>query len=270
MSGGFGRRSAALAMLAVALVAAGCAHAPTAPPLDSHSVRERYGAALKRREAGALALEAEAALWLENDRGRKLPGVLAEIELAAPDRLRIRVRAPLGTLLDVSGQGEEIVAWLPARGAACELAASGDSLGFAHPVALAACIFAALWHPPAEIWSPASWSGREVDLSWREGGRGLRLRVDRDGLPTTVEIRDEEGGTVRVEYDAWARRGHARWPGRIRVEDAGTHRGLVCRIERVRLRPSIEASRFTVRIPGSARRLEYRALLQSLESAATP
>ena len=240
------RRAAALA-LALALGMAGCAPPPRPMPLDAGALRSRYLEELGTRESAARSLEAQLSLWTVLGE-RRLPGVLASLKLAAPDRCRLRVASPGGTLLDAVGSGSEVEAWLPGGRTLAEMTACADSAGIPDLPALVVRTAAALWRPVAPDSARAA---AAVDppntLEWSESGRSIRVLMTSHGLPDTVTL-SRPGGTVRIAYLAWMRSGNTRLPREFRVTADSAHAMLRCEVSRVRLRAAPDSSDF--RTPG--------------------
>ncbi len=189
------------ALLGAALLAAiaGCARPPR-PGGALDDVAVRFAVARDHREAMLGALTGE---WTVRADGRgtgRLPTLPATLELAAPDRARLRVSALVGVALDVLVTRDSLYAWIPSRHLAFE--APGDSLGLGSPAAFAGRVLGATWSPPREAWHAASRDSDGWRLGWREGGDTLALRVGPDGRPREAWI-GRGGRGMRVRYTQW-------------------------------------------------------------------
>ena len=174
-----------------------------------------------------------------------MPGALAELTLAAPDRCRLRVSSPGGTLLDAVGSGQVLRAWLPSDKTLADLTACADSAGVRDLPELAVRTAAALWRPAD--WNavrrvPAS--GASSWLEWADAERTIRLRVTSEGLPDTVVVRGADGAAVTITYLEWMRAGSAQLPRELRVTSADARSELRCRVSRMRIRAVADSSLF--------------------------
>jgi hypothetical protein len=236
---------AALALTALALDLAGCAPPPKPAPLDAGALRSRYLEALSAREGAARALEAELSLWPVLGE-RRLPGTLASLKLAAPDRCRLRVASPGGTLLDAVGSGAELDAWLPGTRTLAEMTACAESAGITDLPALVVRTAAALWRP-ADGNSARTAADPPNTLEWSEGGRSIRVRMSSEGLPDTVTL-SRAGGMVQIAYLDWMSARGTRLPREFRVTADSARAMLRCQVSRVRLRAVADSADF--RTPG--------------------
>ena len=253
----------AAAAWGVALAGLGCAPPPPGLELAGGAARERYLVALEQRSARATALDAEVSLWLRRASGARLPGVLGDLRLGAPDRFRLRVRDPLGGALELGGSDTRFVAVLPSREAYFESGGLGDSLGLARAGELVVRIAAALWRPPDEAWADSPPGNPTRSLQWVADRERVSLRTDAAGLPVAVELVAGAMPPLRIEYRDWLDRGGTRWPGRIEIEDSAATTHLTCRLERVRSRGA-DPARLAVAIPSDAKRLEWTSILHAL------
>jgi hypothetical protein len=234
---------------ALALAVASCAPPPQPAPLNAGALRSSYLDQLGARERAARALDAQVSLWpVVGD--RHLPGALASLMLAAPDRCRLHVGSPGGTVLDAVGAGGEVLAWLPGEQTLAEMTSCADSAGITDLPALVVRTAAALWRPASldSLLYPAVADPAEA-LEWREAGRTIRVRITREGLPDTVFV-SSGSGTVRITYVEWLRSGSVRLPGEFRVSADSARATLRCVVSRVRLRSQPDSSAF--RAPGPA------------------
>jgi hypothetical protein len=248
---------------------AGCGVRPAPAPLDANVVRERYTAGLSARLTGAAAIESRASLWLETARDGRWPGVLADLRLAGPDRLRLVVRSPLGTLLDLAGSGERVHVALPRRHAWGEFDSARDPLGIGRPVALAVRAAIAGWAPPGAAWDSASQVPGARRVRWSEDSLRVDVRVGPDGLPLEADVTDAAGANVQIVYESWRRALGTRWPESVRIEgDAGRNR-LRCRIEGWRRFAPGDSARLAPAEP-RGERIDSAHLLRWLSTMAEP
>jgi hypothetical protein len=208
-------RAALLPAALLAFLAGSCGRAPR-PGGTLDDAATRYAVARDHREAllGALAGE-----WTVRADGRgtgRLPTLPATLELAAPDRVRLRVSALVGTALDVLVTRDSLHAWIPSRRLA--FAAPGESLGIGAPAAFAGRVFGATWSPPRDAWRAAGADSGGWRVGWREGGDTLSLLVGADGRPAEAWFgRDARG--VRVRYTGWTQVRGEPFPQRCELED---------------------------------------------------
>lgn len=210
---GLRRTGACLAVLA--LLAGSCARPPR-PGGALESTAERYAVARDHREALLAALSGE---WTVRADGRgtgRLPTLPALIDLAAPDRARLRVSALVGTALDVLVTRDSLYAWIPSQKLA--FAAAGEELGVGAPAAFAGRVLAATWSPPHEAWRAATAESASWRLRWREGGDTLSLRVGADGRPAEAWLGHGAIG-VRVRYTQWMSLKGESFPQRCELAD---------------------------------------------------
>ncbi len=255
-----------LAAVAIGLTAAGCAPhqvriAELAPALRA----ERYQAALARRQARGVAVDAEILLWAEAPAGTRLPGAEGRLLLAAPDAFRLRVGSLFGTSLDIGARGESLSAYVPSRRRALSLDATRDSLGLFRPGALTFRAASATWRPPTGAWPEAAWRDTLLLVSWLEDADTLAVAVGGDGLPVWASVTRPGGTGIRVRYQAWDRSTGVAWPARFALED---HQGgfrLSCKVSRVRFPARADSLRLAVPIPAGAERLTLAGLRRALE-----
>ena len=251
----------AAAAAGLALAAASCAPPPPGA-VTAGTWRERYLAGLDRRAAAASALEASVALWLKPASGRRVPGVLGTLEIAAPDRFRLTVNDPVGTALQAGGDGRHVTLVLPARRAGFESDAVGDSLGLDRPSWFLVGAMAALWQPTRAAWTDPDSGGAARTATWSEAGAKIALDVDARGRPLAVRVTTERMSTLRIGYADWFKSLGAEWPRRIEIEDSAGGGRLRCLIERLRRRGSDRA--LGVTIPRGARTLDWAGLKREL------
>lgn len=237
------RPRARVAALALALLAgAGCAPPPAPGALDRGGLEARYLAALARREAASRSIEAQLEIH-PTLAGRRLPAALATLELAAPDRCRLRLAAAGGTALDAVGAGAQLWAWLPGSRSLEDLSACADSAALGDLAALVVRSALALWRPAgpdtaaggASAIGPTTWR-------WREGGRMITLAVAADGSPDTVTL-ERDSSQVRIVYAEWMNARAARLPREYRVSSSAGA-GVRCRVSRLHVGGAADSSRF--------------------------
>jgi hypothetical protein len=210
-----GGRGWTLSIACSLFLLAGCARAPR-PGEPLERLQQRYQVARDHREAMLGALTGE---WLVRAEGRgtgRLPALPAVLQLAAPERARLRVSALVGVALDVLVAHDSLFAWLPAKRTA--FAASGDSLGLGAPAAFAGRVLAATWLPPRAAWGTAVADSGHVRLAWREQADSLELVLDGGGTPLEAWM-GREGRGVRVRYTDWTNLRGETFPRRLELAD---------------------------------------------------
>ncbi len=260
------RITLAFAVIVLVGLGGGCAPRLARPPeLDATARASRYRAVLAERRARGVAVTASLVLWLERTSERRLPGAQADLLLAAPDRVRLRVASSFGTALDLGARGDSLLAYVPAWRSGLRLGSVRDSLGVREPGDLAYRLFSATWDPPAEAWTRGVWRDSLLQVAWAEGGDSLALAVGRDGLPAWVLLGG--AGAWRARYRAWDRSAAVAWPAQLEIEDDVHGARLTCKASRLRFRPAADTTRLSVRVPGDAAMLtlaELRAVLGRL------
>lgn len=224
----------------------------------------RYGAERARRELGLQALTADLLLRVDGRATGRLPGLPATLALAAPGRARLRVSALFGTALDVSAQGDSVVAWVPSERTALSLAGAGETLGIAPPVELLARSLGATWNPPREAWRAAATESLGLRVRWTEGADSLDLRLDTDARPAEVRLAGE-AGSVTVRYAAWTRADGTEWPGSVEIRDGTGWARVRIGVENVRVAARAEDGWFALRVPDGAKRLDWEGLREWLD-----
>lgn len=262
-------RGWALALLTIAL-AAGCAplRVPLAP-IEPARRAERYGAALARREARGVAVDAQLLLWAEAPAGSRLPGAEGRLLLASPDMFRLRVASLFGTALDLGARGDSLSAYVPSRRRALMLDAIRDTLGLSRPGRLAFRALTATWRPPDDAWAQAAWEDSLMRVSWVEDGDTLAVAVGGAGLPAWATLSRPGGAAVRVAYPGWDLSGGVAWPVRFSIEDRDGAFRLACRVERVRFPARADSLRLAVAIPSGTVRLTLAELRRVIERLGT-
>ena len=145
-----------LAIAAAALWLAGCAPRLAVPPETSFGDREaRYRTLLSERQARAVAVDASLVVWVERA-GERLPGAQAELRLAAPDRMRLRVASAFGTAIDFGLAGDSLRAYVPGWRTGLRLDAASESLRFEAPADRVVRALSATWQPPAGCYTMPS------------------------------------------------------------------------------------------------------------------
>jgi len=256
-----------LAVVGLAALLASCAPRLATPPgLDLTRAAERFRTLLNlRREQGAAAT-ASLVLWLEGVSERRLPGAQADLVLAAPDRVRLRVASMFGTALDLGVRGDSLLAWVPAWRTGLRVGSARESLGVGEPGSLAYRALSATWEPPGE-----GWAHRALDslatIMWAEGQDSLAMVVGSDGLPVWVSVGREGTTTVTTRYRAWDRASGVAWPSHVEIEEVAHGVRLVIKATRLRFRALADTSRLAVRMPDDAGALtlgQLRAVLGRL------
>ena len=244
------RRGLLRALAAVGLAwLVGCAPHLVRPPdlsLESRSVR--YRAQEAERRARAVAVSASLVVWGERS-GERLPGAQADLHLAAPDRMRLRVASAFGTALDLGFAGDSLKAYVPAWRTGLRLDAAAESLGLEAPGDRLVRALSATWEPPAEAWARAAWRDTLLGVSWLEGGDSVAIAIGASGLPRWAELAIDQGPVLRVRYVGWDRASGTAWPSHVELVDEAHDLRLVCRATQVRFTPQADAERLTVRWP---------------------
>ncbi len=255
-------------LLAVVLLAAlaGCARAPR-PGRPLERVEERYAVARDHREALLGALTGE---WLVRADGRgtgRLPTLPAELDLAAPDRARLRVSGLVGVAIDVLVTRDSLFAWIPSQRLA--FAGAGDTLGIGEPAAFVGRVLGATWSPPESAWRAAARDSADWRLAWREGEDSLALRVDRDGLPAEAWVA-RGGRGVRVRYTEWTHLRGEPFPQRCDLADDTGWAHVRLDATDVRAAESAEESWFTPRRAEGWRTMGWDDLKAALARRRSP
>lgn len=206
-------RRAALAAACLAVAAASCAPPPHPGARD---LAVRYAVARDRREALLRAFGAEAIVRIDGRATGRLPALPATLDLASPDRARLRVSGIVGVLLDVLVARDSVWAWVPSQHLA--FAAAGDSLGLVTPALLAGRALGAAWAPPASAWRDAAPDSAATRLAWREGSDSLVLVVDAGARPVRGWIGRGRTG-IAVRWSQWSSVGGEAFPMRAEVAD---------------------------------------------------
>lgn len=236
-------RAAAAAVLALLAALGSCAPPPPAAPLDSGVLRARYFDQLVARERLAGSLAAEIALHPVLA-GRHLPGVLATLSLAAPDRSRLRVFSPGGTLADAVGRAGVVRVWLPSSRQRADVTECADSVGLGDLPELVVRSFAALWRPADGESLSAAGAGSDRSFGWTERGRAIRVAVANSGLPDTVTLA-VPNGRVSIVYADWMEVEGAQLARQIRVSHDSAEVHLRCDVSRVHVRAAPDSSEFS-------------------------
>jgi hypothetical protein len=264
------RRLAAVGALLAAGLLAGCGVRMARPPaLDMAGRAERYHVTLLERRARGVAVSANLTLWLERASMRRLPGASADLVLAAPDRLRLRVASAFGTMLDLGVRGDSLLAYVPAWRTGLRLGSARESLGVSEPGDLAFRVLAAAWEPPGEAWSRAVWRDSLLEVSWVDAEDSVSIGVDRQGLPVWARLVRPPVLDLRARYRAWDRSAGVPWPAVIEVDDPVHQVRLVCKASQLRFRPQADPARLTVRMPARAMTLTLQDLRSVLDRLGT-
>jgi hypothetical protein len=232
--------------------------------IDRATLSARFERLRAEREARLAATRLETTLWVEGERLGRWPALQLDLALVGPDAMRARVASLFGTALDVAVRGDSLRAYLPPRRLGVEVNALRESLGVREPGIWACRVLAANWHPGEATWvlPPGDTVWR---ATWADGADSVAMEVDREGLPTEVELHDAAGRSVRVRYRGWTSEQRVLWPDRIEVEDgAGTLR-LGCRVDRVRFYDRPDPAWLALTLPARAERVDWPALRRALE-----
>jgi hypothetical protein len=259
------RRAAAVALAAAAL--AGCAPRLAVPPEAGRDLRRtRYESAIAERKARAVAMSASLSLWVERA-GKRLPGAQAELRLAAPDRMRLRVASAFGTAIDFGLAGDSLRAYVPGWRAGLRLDAASESLGFEAPGDRVVRALSATWRPPSEAWSRATWSDSLMVVRWAESDDSLAIAVGASGQPSWAELAMPDGPLLRVRYRAWDTSSPGAWPSHVELADDEHDLRVISRATQIRFASQPDAERLAVRWPRDVTRVtlgELRAALGRL------
>jgi hypothetical protein len=257
------RRRLLTATALAALV--GCApRLATRPEITVDERAVRYRADLAERQAPDNMVDASLVVWTELGE-RRLPGVEAQLLLAAPDAFRLRVGSVFGTALDLGARGDSVVAYVPARRTATRLDAARDSLGLVRPGALGFRALAAAWDPPPPAWEAGALEQDSLwRVTWLEDGDTLRVAVGTSGLPAWASLTRPGKPSVRAAYTGWNRAHEVAWPDVVEIEEDGGRVHVQYRVSRVRF-PDLDPARLAVRIPPGAATLTLEELRDTIE-----
>ena len=232
-------------LLSLALAWAGCAPPPPGS-LESLEARSRSDA--EKRDRRARSCEARMVFRLESRGTGRLPAVEVTTRLASPDRVRMRARWLLGTLLDVALTGDTLTAWMPGERLGLLLPGLGDTLGVPDPAGVVRRALAANWPAPREAWRRAHADSAGAALDWSEQGRDWTLRVDRSGRPREVTW-SRDGRAITLRYSDWHGAGSSAWPERIEMTDGAGRLKLRLTVEDVRPIKHTPPSWFALELP---------------------
>jgi hypothetical protein len=248
-----------LAVAAVTLVAS-CAPRLARPPEVGFETRaHRYQSRLEERRARGVAMSAALTMWAEHG-GDALPGARADLQVAGPDRMRLRVASPFGTALDLGFAGDSLQAYVPAWKTGLRLDAAAESLGVANPGDRVVRALCATWDPPPEAWDRAAWEDSLLRVAWADGEDSLAMAVGAAGLPAWVELSGAGRSALRASYRAWDSSSGVAWPALTELKDESGSFRLVWRATLVRFRPRPDLERLAVRWPRDASRLTLAEL----------
>lgn len=254
------------AALTLALVASCGPRLATPPTFDSGPREALYRSLLGQREERAVAVSASLALWAERG-GERLPGAQADLHLAAPSRLRLRVSSAFGTALDLGLAGDSLRAYVPAWKTGLRLDAAAESLGFDAPGDRVVRALTAAWHPPDRAWLRAVWIDSLLRVVWLEGEDSVAVEVGAAGLPWMAELSGPGGFRLQARYRAWDRSSGTPWPTHIELVDTRNDVRLTTRASQLRFRREPDRERLAVRWPpgaGSFTLAELRTVLDRL------
>ncbi len=255
---GAGRSAVAVALGALALLGiAACAPRPARlVPLDAGGRRPLYLSRLAGRERLAGMVTGSATLWPRGSAAcdscapARLPAVQADLVLAAPGGLRLRVHSAFGTAVDLVLRGDSLLAYVPGLALAVALDAVRDSFGPAAPGRLAGRVVAAAWRPAPE--APVVWRDGAPEWRWREGEDSLAVAPDADGLPALVRLWRADAPGARVRYTRWETKEGVPWPMAWSLETGARGAAVECRLDQVTFAARPDPDRLTVRIPAGA------------------
>jgi hypothetical protein len=238
------------ALLAIGLAfAAGCAPRLALRPETSIGERmARYRVLVVDRESKAIAMTASLSLWVERA-GERMPGAQAELRLAAPDRMRLRIASAFGTAIDLGLAGDSLRAYVPGWRTGLRLDAASESLGFEAPADRMVRALSATWRPPSEAWGRATWSDSLVRVRWTEAGDSLAIGVGASGLPAWAELAVADGPLLRVHYRGWDRSSGGAWPSYVELVDEDHALRVMCRANQIKFAPEPDRARLAVRWP---------------------
>lgn len=262
-----GRLLTRAAVAALGLALASCApHLVHPPSLDRDDRRARYVSREAERIARATAVEAQAVLWVELDRGN-LPGAQARLVLASPDAFRVRVQSMFGTFIDLGGRGDSLTAYLPPRRVGMEVDATLDSLGVREPGALFFRALSGTWRPPAAAWQDAAWRDSLLALRWLEDADTLEMAVGSGGLPAWVSLSRPDGFVGRAVYRGWDQGSGVAWPNWMELEDPRGSFRVTCKLQNLQFPERSNPARLLVALPGDAERITMSQLKRAIERA---
>jgi len=243
------RRERVLALVLAVATLAGCGPRLAQPPGGTPEDRiARYRTLMSERQTRAVAMSASASLWVERE-GERMPGAQAELRIAAPDRMRLRLFAAFGTAIDLGLYGDSLRAYVPGWKRGLWLDSASDSLGLEAPADRMVRAFSATWQPPEEAWSQAVWRDSLLRVSWKEANDSLSLAIGANGLPALAEVALADGPLLRVRYRAWDySSGHA-WPSHIELEDQEHDVRMSVRATQIRFAQKADEERLAVRWP---------------------
>lgn len=251
----------------VLLLAASCAPRLAVPPrLDVEERLGRHRAALAERRDRAAFVAASLVLWAERGE-RRLPGAQADLFLAAPRGVRLRVASSFGTAFDLGMAGDSLTAYVPAWRRGLALAAAADSLGLRSPAERLVRALSATWDPPHEAWRGAAWSDSLLRLAWVEDGDSVAVLLGAAGLPRRARLWRPGEIALRADYVAWDRGSGTAWPTQVELEDELRDLRVVARASQLRFRERPDREHLAVRLPPGAEPLslaELRAVLDRL------
>ena len=263
MRGGRAARTGAAAALLALL--ASCAPRLAAPPiLDLRDLRGRYETRLDERLERGRGMNASLVVWAEG-RGERLPGAQADLTMAGPDRVRLRVSSMLGTAIDLGVRGDSLLAWVPAWKTGLRLGAARESLGVREPGGLAYRAMSGNWVPPQKAWTGMVRADSLAELRWTEEEDSLRLTFGAEGLPRQVIVSRGEDMAVEVNYRAWDRSGNSAWPSQIEMLYPRHDVRVLLKASQLRFGQFADTSRLAVRIPANADVLTLARLRRVLD-----
>jgi hypothetical protein len=266
-------RRAWLGVAVAGSLLAGCAPRPMVlAPVGGGGRRSLYLSARLLREQRAAMVETQLTVWpraivpCDTCPARRLPAFQADVALARPDEVRLRVVSLFGIALDLGVAGDSITAYVPARHWLFSLDAVRDSLGLDDPGRIAVWALAATWSPPDSAWTGTEEDGSLRLLRWCEAnGDSVALAVDPRGTPARVRFVRADGRGVEVRYGRWESLDGVLWPVGLEVRDAAGAYDLAARLDRVRVGARRDSVRLAVHVPVGAEALGPGALRNLIE-----
>jgi outer membrane lipoprotein-sorting protein len=260
------RRWATAALLGAAL--AGCATLKVAPPSPEASVAlperaDLFRALAARREAiHAVRALARMSYTSGTESRRTRQVVLAE----RPDRLRLEVLSPFGTVFLLTADRGRLGAYVPDEHAVYRGAASADNLAryTQVDVPVSTAVDLILGTPPMDEGRDGVVSRDEglVQL-WQDAGNSVvRVAWFTSRLePVRWEQRDADGLVlVRARFDAIAEIGGVRLPTQVQVELPSSAQRIDIALGEPEVNPVLADALFDLETPSGAREISLDAL----------
>lgn len=255
------RHAAAALLIAGVLSACAPRGAPRPPALGSPTLPE-IGDLLdtvRARRASIRGLRAVARIaYSTGDDSRKARQILVA---ERPDRLRLEMLSPFGTVFVLATQNGRLAAYAPDDRAVYRGSASPDNLARYMQVDLpvSTAIDLILGTPPIESGKREPVLSREDDLVklWQEDGRRVYVTWFTDRLePARYEQRDEEGRVLlRASYAAFREVASVRVPTEITVELPWSGQRVDIRLGDPEVNPVLADATFVLETPAGIREI---------------